>query len=200
VKQAPLHDVAEQIAAFEQEAGRLSATWSETERRFKQAKREFLRADAVYQATTLGNVQAAEGFSKAKAQWEEARDRWQFYQKLVVVAAALDANNLARFQAETGNHAVKSLDCSTGMSTQRYRRVLEAQGMNLAGMDIDHIVPHSLGGADHPANYQVLPSSVNRSLGNSWNRDKCISAKGSCAGAVAISRKCASFSGTGFLP
>ena len=41
-------------------------------------------------------------------------------------------------------------------------------------MDVDHIVPRSLGGPDHRWNFQVLESSVNRRFGNRFGLDKCV--------------------------
>ena len=58
---------------------------------------------------------------------------------------------------------------------------MTAAGVNLVGKDIDHIIPKSLGGADHPSNYQVLDSSLNRSLGATWNREKCQMVSSQCA-------------------
>ena len=85
------------------------------------------------------------------------------------------------------------------MSTAAYRALLTGQGVNLAGVDVDHIVPRSLGGADNPANYQLLPSSINRSLGATWNEDKCLGVGTErCARAITASRECGTLRGTGF--
>lgn len=56
--------------------------------------------------------------------------------------------------------------CQGAMRTSEYRRELRARGVDLTDRDVDHVLPHSLGGANHPANYQVLSSHTNRSLGN----------------------------------
>ena len=135
---------------------------------------------------------------EAIKEYEEAKRRWVWYQKLVVIAAAVDAQNLEKFRSMTGSGHVESIDCGAGMSTSAFRRLLLSQGKNLVGMDVDHIVPRSFGGADHPANYQLLPSSVNRSIGNQWDAEKCATTGGRCAGAVAISRRCGEFRGTGY--
>ena len=85
------------------------------------------------------------------------------------------------------------------MTTAVYRRQLVRQGINLLGMDIDHIVPRSLGGADHPMNYQVLDTSTNRSLGATWNANKCLMAgQARCSEALAVSRHCGSYAGPWF--
>lgn len=86
---------------------------------------------------------------------------WRVYQQLVQVAAALDAENIERARRV----GVDDLSCKS-MSTASYRRMLEARGMDRTGLDVDHIVPSSLGGPDNAVNYHLLPSSVNRSIGN----------------------------------
>ena len=53
------------------------------------------------------------------------------------------------------------------MRTTTFRRRLKADGVDLRGVDIDHVWPRHLGGVDHPLNYQRLDSSLNRSLGAS---------------------------------
>lgn len=54
--------------------------------------------------------------------------------------------------------------CGRSVSTQKYRETLRAQGVNLEGKDIDHIIPRSRGGPDMPWNYNPLDASINRSL------------------------------------
>lgn len=56
--------------------------------------------------------------------------------------------------------------CGTRMSTAAYRKMLRKKGIDLDGLDADHGLPKSLGGADHPLNYRMIDSSLNRSLGN----------------------------------
>lgn len=86
-------------------------------------------------------------------------------------------------------------DSCEPISIAAYRRKLGAIGVDLAGKDIDHIVPRSIGGFDGPANYQVLDSSLNRSLGATWDIPKCAMAGEKCAGAIAISAKCGTYRG-----
>jgi hypothetical protein len=121
-------------------------------------------------------------------------------QVLVVVAASIDAGNVDAFRAhqlEVSRSGDGTVSCDK-VSTAQYRAVLTSAGYNLAGMDVDHIVPRSLGGADNPANYQLLPSSVNRSLGAAWDRSKCEMVGPQCAKAVAVSRACGWFRGSVF--
>jgi hypothetical protein len=56
--------------------------------------------------------------------------------------------------------------CSTKMTTAQFRRQARAQGYDLTGLDVDHAFPRSRGGVDHPWNYQLMESSLNRGLGN----------------------------------
>lgn len=188
------------VSALEARAGKIAATWSEAELHFLGAKHQFERAESSFRKAEKTYESSSAQFQQARELYEQARERWEFYQKLVIVAATIDANNLERFRAETGNNLVRGLDCSEGMSTRAFRAFLTAQGFDLTGKDIDHIVPRSLGGADHPANFQVLPSSQNRSLQATFDRAKCAATKGKCAGAMAISRKCGTFRGREALP
>jgi hypothetical protein len=89
--------------------------------------------------------------------------------------------------------------CAGGMSRHAYRARLTGQGVSLEGQDTGHIVPQSLGGADHPDNYVPMSASQNRSLGNTFSRSICMSYGAQrCARAVAISRKCGTLRGFGF--
>ena len=63
--------------------------------------------------------------------------------------------------------AASSSICATSVRTATFRSRLKAEGVDLRGVDIDHVWPRHLGGVDHPLNYQRLDSSLNRSLGAS---------------------------------
>ncbi len=56
--------------------------------------------------------------------------------------------------------------CASTETTAQIRARLRGEGFDLSGLDVDHMFPRSLGGVDHPLNYQLLESSLNRSLGN----------------------------------
>ena len=56
--------------------------------------------------------------------------------------------------------------CKGVTGVREFRERLKAQGIDLTGKDIDHVFPRSWGGVDHPWNYEVMSSSLNRSLGN----------------------------------
>jgi len=133
---------------------------------------------------------ASAEFVEAARAAKVAADRYRIYQRLIVVATVIDAQNLAN----TSPSATKSFDC-TPVSTATFRQILIQEGVSLVGMDIDHIVPRSRGGADHPSNYQILPSSENRSLGATWDKAKCARAGAKCGDAIAVSHKCGSFRG-----
>lgn len=172
-------------------AARLSSAWADVVGAYQAARVDYEAARATFESATRTADNASETFKKAAATWERARLTWELYQRLVVVAAAIDAAN---FGASRSGAASRQFSCER-VSTAEFRRMLEAAGQSLVGMDIDHIVPRSLGGADHPSNYQVLPSSLNRSLGNAWGPEKCRLAGARCADAVAVSRSCGEFRG-----
>jgi hypothetical protein len=185
------------VLALERRAAKLGTEWQDVEEGYATAADDFHRAEQAYATAQREANQAVDQFRQATAHFEAAQQKWRYYQALVVAAAAIDAHNLDQFRTATGARHLSNLNCSENMSTAAFRRILIAAGENLTGLDVDHIVPKSLGGADNPANYRLLPASENRSLGNVWDRSKCLSAAKQCAGAVAVSRKCGTFRGTG---
>lgn len=197
----PLSGESEQLLAVEElERGvrGVQANAADIEQEFARAKQLYEEAKVKWDAARRLTEASETSIGSAIESFEAAEKKWKYYQVLIEVAAAVDANNLDKFRASTGVKNVRSLNCDAGMSTAAFRRQLTLDGVNIEGMDVDHIVPRSLGGADHPANYQLLSSSVNRSIGNRWDAAKCLATRGQCAGAVAISRRCGNFSGTGF--
>jgi hypothetical protein len=122
----------------------------------------------------------------------QAAGLWSVLKYVIVLAAAVDAVNLDIATAATAPAGSSDLSCADGMSTARYRAL--HTGSILLNSDVDHIVPRSLGGADHPLNYEWLDASENRSLGSYWGPAKCLAVgKVRCALAIAISMKCGSF-------
>lgn len=192
-----LERLALRVRDVERRARVLSSRWTDVRQGYHRAQQDFTAAEVKYQMAARSSDAASTTFSVARTAWEEARWRWELYQQLVLVAAAIDAHNLDRYRSLTGDH-VDSLDCSDGMSVRAFRELLISRGIDLRGKDIDHIVPRSLGGADHPANYRVLDSGLNRSLQDTWGPGKCRLAGRKCAGAIAISRKCGTYRGPEF--
>lgn len=46
------------------------------------------------------------------------------------------------------------------------------KGYDLAACQIDHILPWSVGGADHPFNYYILPIEINQQWNGWWTCEK----------------------------
>ena len=178
-------------------ARELSKDWEDLRERHSEVLTRMRETETALENARSNYNKASSEYQQADATAGEARRRWELFRELVQVAASIDARNL---DASRGGARVGSdLNCDDGRSTSAYRAMLIAQGKVLTGKDIDHIVPRSLGGADHPSNYQVLDSSVNRSLGNAWNEAKCAAVGAErCAKAVHISRRCGSFDGPAF--
>ena len=179
-------------------AARLSAEWQDVALAYGDAATSYQAAARRYAEAQAHAENAEHEFNEASAQWRKASTEYRFFQALMLVAAQVDAANLDSFRAwrtSGGEGLPRDFSCAP-VSTATFRRLLIAQGVDLAGLDVDHIVPHSLGGADHPGNYQLLPSSVNRSIGNQWDREKCLAVAERCAQAVAVSRKCGEYRGT----
>jgi hypothetical protein len=177
----------------DREAQQLTVAWSDVAASYDRARTRYAQARAQFEDATARGESASATFAQARAEFDSATSMWKFYRELVFFAAALDAANLET--ARSAGRMPERVDCQP-MSTQQYRRVLERRGVNLSGKDIDHIVPHALGGADDVSNYEVLDQSLNRSLGASWGEEKCsIAGLEQCALAVAVSRRCGAFTG-----
>lgn len=127
-------------------SARLSADLVEAEARFLRAGGAFDRATTTSQAATARGELAIESLRAAEHSYRIASS-------LIIAAAAADF---------AGQHL-----CEGAMSTRRYREHLRARGVDLEGMDVDHLWPHSRAGANHPLNYRLTEQSLNRSMGNS---------------------------------
>ena len=46
------------------------------------------------------------------------------------------------------------------------------QGLMLEDLSIDHILPTSIGGVDHPFNYSVMPKELNNNFDGWWTEEK----------------------------
>lgn len=96
--------------------------------------------------------------SHRRYDYQRTSDNYRRIAAILILAAASDALS----------HGL----CDSTMSTRTFREQLRREGVVLQeGVDVDHIWPRALGGVDHPANYQLLPAEVNRSLGASvWEK------------------------------
>lgn len=142
-------------------AARIDAIDRESRDLLAAARRMRARADLV----EADYLRAAQMFGEATAAWGEASEQAR--------SASADLSRAAlQYQLTTMAVVLIALTagapggpCEGHLSTAAYRRQLRAEGVPIAGRDVDHIFPRSLGGADTIENYQLLPSSVNRSLG-----------------------------------
>ncbi|HKY34598.1 MAG TPA: HNH endonuclease [Polyangiaceae bacterium] len=176
----------------------LSQSWSDIEQGFQAAAQDYEKAQGQLERAIQINGRAATTSAAAAESAATAATRWRIFQQLVTIAAAVDAANLDAARA-AGVRGASPANCSENMPTAAYRALLTARGIDLTGMDIDHIVPRSLGGADNPGNYRVLSASENRSLGATWNESKCIAVgEAHCARAIATSHECGTLRGIGF--
>jgi 5-methylcytosine-specific restriction endonuclease McrA len=186
-----------EIDEIDKQVNNLTSEWADLTSRYKEISSTYKQSSKASTAASRSYGDAVDKNQQAAAIAEEAQTRWRFFQELIMAAAAIDAANLDAARAVPGSRP--AINCAEAMSTSSYRRLLANQGVDLSGMDVDHIVPRSLGGADHPENYQLLSASTNRSLGNTWNEAKCASVgPRRCVKAISASRKCGSFKGTAF--
>lgn len=176
------------IDRAEIDVSRLSASWDDVVARYQAVEEEYRQAYELHAMAVSEASEAEQASVEASSDWQEAQKLWFLYRTIVLVAIAIEA----------GRYEGRSVSCSE-MSTAAFRRSLISQGISLVGKDIDHIVPRSLGGANHPMNYQVLDSSTNRSLGARWDADKCLmSGRKRCSEALAVSKKCGGYAGPWF--
>ncbi len=130
---------------FSRAVARLSGELTEAEAAFRRAGGDFRATEDSYARATTAGVAAITAYTEAERQYRRVAS--------TLVAAAMTEM--------AGAHL-----CEGAMSTSEYRQMLRDQGVDLSERDIDHIWPHNQGGANHPLNYQPLPSSMNRSLGD----------------------------------
>lgn len=138
--EAEVAELTARSSALSRQAAQVVDLWRAQEQRFATARATYVTATATARIASADFATAAADFRRAEQQYRRAA--------LVVVLAA----------ASSGL-------CATAASTRTFRARLRASGVDLGGQDIDHIWPRSLGGVDHPLNYQVLDSNLNRSLG-----------------------------------
>lgn len=138
--QTDLADLQARATELRHRSEQAAAVWRAGEEDFRQATRSYDAAAQVGQA-------AGTRFASAIDDFQQAERRYRLTALLVAAVAA-------------SGHL-----CASTVSTRNFRAQLRAEGIELDGKDIDHIWPRSLGGVDHPLNYQVLDAHLNRSLG-----------------------------------
>lgn len=137
-------DLSERIATFER-------TVDELVDLYVRASADLETAERSYELAQQSAKTASDAFRRAANDYEAASRNWRLVTIALLTAASWDyAGHL----------------CDTRMTTAAYRKMLRKDGINLGGLDADHGLPKSLGGADHPLNYRMIGSSLNRSLGN----------------------------------
>jgi hypothetical protein len=134
-----------QSAALLSDASRLALSWEQADGEFRMATERYERAASHW------NTAAADARATSEAYRQVAASYRAISTALVVIAALGVAQGV----------------CEDLTSTRTLRARLRAEGVDLRGVDVDHLWPRSLGGADHPANYQLLSAPLNRSLGAS---------------------------------
>ncbi len=119
---------------------------------------EYGQASERFQLAEQMADHASPQFAMAERNYEAADQSYRWAVYVLVAAAAWDAGNAAAEKVCTGVE-----------STRAYRRENDVP----TGMCVDHIVPHHPWGVNHPMNYQVIPCSINSSLGDSvWPKFK----------------------------
>lgn len=139
-----IESLSDRIAAFEREVDEVVGLYDRASVEREAARERYERV--THLADDAGRLH-----EQAARDYEEAARNWRLVTISLLLAASWDyAGHL----------------CGTRMTTGEYRKQLKADGIDLEGLDADHGLPKSMGGADHPLNYRMIDSSLNRSLGN----------------------------------
>jgi hypothetical protein len=175
-----------ELTTTEAQTRTLSSEWSEISEAYQTIAARYRDAGRQHRAARASTERSRGLYAQAETDFVHAADSWRFYQEVLKLAVAMDR---ARAGVTDGPGCER-------VSTASFRRRLKAQGIDLTGKDIDHIVPRALGGVDHPLNYQIMDSSLNRSLGKTWDMAKCeMAGRNRCVEAVAITSKCGTYRG-----
>ncbi|GMV15490.1 MAG: hypothetical protein AMXMBFR56_37140 [Polyangiaceae bacterium] len=118
---------------------------------FARARADWLHARDAYTQAAQAYGEASTVYAGASADYEQAAREFRRITTTLIMAAASDL-------------FLRGV-CGPNVSTGQYRRQLEAEGVDLRGMHIDHIVARARGGPNRPWNYNPLEASINMSLG-----------------------------------
>jgi hypothetical protein len=88
--------------------------------------------------------------------------------------------------------AVSSSEFNKRLMSEPHAKEILASSLCNGAIEMDHIIPQSRGGADHPTNYIPVCSKINTSFGNKFNLAKCFLVG---AEACAVAVKCSGLFG-----
>lgn len=149
-------DIGDQTGALELRVATLRADLRAIVHELRLADEDLEAAAEEYREAQAEADSASEDFAEASRNYRLASERYRAVVAVLAIAAQWDSMQGV---------------CAGRMTTQQYRDELRSRGVDLDGVDVDHMWPHARGGVDHPWNYQTLPSSLNRSLGASiWEK------------------------------
>ena len=74
------------------------------------------------------------------------------------------SNNIGRLRPKTVLKWLKDHDS--------FLDAFRQQGLGLEDLSVDHILPSSIGGINHPYNYYILPKSLNNQWSGWWTQEK----------------------------
>lgn len=118
---------------------------------YNNVKLDFIEAKKAFNKSRSNYESASENYLIAIESYRAASMMWSIYLSILTFAASYDYINFV---------------CDTQISKESWRATVESGGHDLTGIDVDHIWPKSLGGADNSLNLQPMESGLNRSLGN----------------------------------
>lgn len=169
------------LALAREDAQRLfENSWGEVQREAVQLQVRQGEIQANWNGVMKRHRETAQRARLANVEWDKARQAWERASAVQVFVLAL----------ALGGPDAKLALCSGRQSVRAYRRVLQREGVDLRGMDIDHLLPKSLGGTDHPLNFRPTPAHLNRAWGNRFDFLKCGHQPFACMLGVFVSVYC----------
>lgn len=154
-------------------------------------------ADAKVRSLELPLESTLEDIRDAEAKMHEAALSWASAGSEARAAAAAhdraaaserEADRMFRLAVRTAMLAsIRSTTCGGAMSTSKFRRL---KGIDDPGLHVDHRIPRSLGGADHPLNYRVISAHENLTCGAGCIDEKFVDDPAGTTAGVLVSLLC----------
>ena len=139
------------VTKAEKETAQIARRVQRLEKQYRIAGSRFLNAKNQFEQARSKGKAAVEQFNQVAEQYVRAQVQLRVATYALLAATAISAGKLT---------------CMGKQSTAKFRALLKKEGLDLRGKDIDHIIPRSRKGADHPLNHQIWDATKNRSCGN----------------------------------
>lgn len=116
------------LGELEAAAQKLGEQWDDVVVAYRESKQRAEEARLLRQQARASAHENRKGWHSASSAWKAAERRYWLFRQLLLL------------EVSRREGARPEYDC-TPVSTRQYRRMLEADVVDLAGMNVDHIVP-----------------------------------------------------------